>query len=187
MFIQTQETPNPNTMKFIPGIQLLSSGIKSYSSAEEATSSLLARALFDIEGVVGVFITESFVSVTKRHEDDWSYLRPIVLAGILDHITSGLPIVEEEKKEVTQQVSTNDEVQSDVINAQIVELIEKKVRPAVAQDGGDIVFKDYKDGIVYVELHGACSGCPSSTITLKNGIENMLKHYIPQVREVQAV
>lgn len=187
MFIQTQDTPNPNTMKFIPGIQLLTSGIKSYSSMEDAKSSLLARSLFEIEGVVGIFITESFISVTKRHEDDWSYLRPIVLAGILDHITSGLPIVEEEEKLQAVSASNDDGEQSAEVNARIIDLIETKVRPAVAQDGGDIIFKDFQDGVVYVELHGACSGCPSSTITLKNGIENMLKHYVPEVLEVRAV
>ena len=181
MFIETQETPNPQTMKFIPGVTLLQSGIKSFSSDEDAATSPLAQNLFRIDGVKGVFLTPDFITVTKSAEHEWDYLKPIVLASLVDHLVAGLPIY-------VEQAAANDIAQNyDDISKQIIELIETRVRPAVAQDGGDIIFKDFQNGIVYVELHGACSGCPSSTITLKSGIENMLKHYIPEIISVEAV
>ncbi len=184
MFIETQETPNPQTMKFIPGVAILKSGIKSYSTDEDATSSPLARNLFKIQGVKGVFLTPDFITVTKGLEYKWDYLKPIVLAAIVDHFVAGLPVhIESAASEVAgDAVHSNDDTTS-----QIIDLIETRVRPAVAQDGGDITFKSFKNGIVYVELRGSCSGCPSSTITLKGGIENMLKHYIPEVIGVEAV
>lgn len=181
MFIETQDTPNPQTMKFIPGVPVLESGIKSFSPDEDASASPLAQNLFRIEGVKGVFLTPDFITVTKGAEHEWDYLKPIVLASVVDHFVSGLPVYVETK-------TANDAMHNhDDITKQIIELIETRVRPAVAQDGGDIVFKDFQNGIVYVELHGSCSGCPSSTITLKSGIENMLKHYIPEIISVEAI
>jgi Fe-S cluster biogenesis protein NfuA len=181
MFIETQETPNPQTMKFIPGMPILASGIKSFSLGEDATASPLAQSLFRIDGVKGVFLTPDFITVTKSVEHEWDYLKPIVLASVVDHLVAGLPIYLEPQ-------AANDIAQNyDDITKQIIELIETRVRPAVAQDGGDIIFKDFQNGIVYVELHGSCSGCPSSTITLKSGIENMLKHYIPEIISVEAI
>lgn len=181
MFVETSLTPNPNTVKFIPGIIVIDSGILTFDSEESATRSPLARALFQIKGVSNVFFAKDFISVTKSEDSDWDYMKPIVLSCIVDHFTAGLPAVEQDLTAASENKLTNE------ITKQIVEILETRVRPAVAQDGGDIVFNDFKDGVVYVELHGACSGCPSSTITLKNGIENMLKHYIPEVKSVEAV
>lgn len=181
MFIQTQETPNPQTIKFIPGVAVLQSGTKSYASMEEAISSPLAKALFKIEGVKMVFLAIDFITVTKEQNADWSYLKPMILAAIMDHYLSGLPIVIE-----TAPTQAN-KVEHDEITKQIIELIEVRVRPSVAQDGGDIIFHSFENGIVYLQLNGACNGCPSSTITLKSGIENMLKHYVPEVKAVEAI
>jgi Fe-S cluster biogenesis protein NfuA len=181
MFIETQETPNPHTMKFIPGVQVLSAGIKSFSGDNDLKESPLAASLFQIDGVKGVFLTTDFITVTKSVDHDWSYLKPIVLAAIVDHLVAGLPIC------IEGSATNEDATTHDDIAKQVIELIETRVRPAVAQDGGDIIFKDFQNGIVYVELHGSCSGCPSSTITLKSGIENMLKHYIPEIISVEAV
>ncbi len=181
MFIETQDTPNPHTMKFIPGVPVLVSGIKSFSGYEDAASSPLAQSLFKIDGVKGVFLTPDFITVTKAAEHDWNYLKAIVLASIVDHFAAGMPVYLEDP--TTAEPSGD----HDEITKQIIELVDTRVRPAVAQDGGDIIFKDFQSGVVYVELHGSCSGCPSSTITLKSGIENMLKHYIPEVKSVEAV
>lgn len=181
MFIETSETPNPNTMKFNPGVRVLEKGIMTFTDLSEAESSVLATALLKVEGIVAVFFSEEFITVTKDPVCDWSYLRALVLAEILDHFTAGLPVV---SAQAHSDVSDADD--TDVV-AKIKDILENRVSPAVAQDGGDIVFKDFKDGVVYVELHGACSGCPSSTVTLKNGVENMLKHYVPEVESVEAV
>ena len=185
MFIETQDTPNPHTMKFIPNMgeqKLLESGIKSYSEDDDLSSSPLAKILLEIEGVKGVFLTPDFITITKSVETEWGYLRTIVLSTMVDHFAAGLPIyIKPESKE-----SKNSGEEDEIIE-QIKELIETRVRPSVAQDGGDIIFKDFADGVVFVELHGSCSGCPSATITLKSGIENMLKHYIPEVTEVRAI
>ncbi len=180
MFIQTLDTPNPETLKFVPGTQILQSGTRTYSFGDSCVDAPIAQSIFKIEGIKGVFIGKDFVSVTKEMERDWEYLKPLTLAAIMDHFMSGMPVVLE--GEQTKKLES-----SDNITNQIIEIIETRVRPAVAQDGGDIVFQDFKEGIVYLELHGACSGCPSSTVTLKNGIENMLKHYIPEVVEVRSV
>ncbi|AIF81019.1 putative iron-sulfur cluster scaffold, NifU-like protein [endosymbiont of Acanthamoeba sp. UWC8] len=183
MFIQTQETPNPQTLKFIPGVQVLKEGTLTYHSGEDCSTSPLAAVLLEIEGVKGIFLTDNFISVTKDPSADWSVLKPIVLASVMDHFVAQKPVIMENafKAEAGDDGEDNEAVK------QIKELIETRVRPAVANDGGDIIYKGFKEGVVYVELHGACSGCPSSTLTLKSGIENMLKHYIPEVKGVESV
>jgi Fe-S cluster biogenesis protein NfuA len=183
MFIQTVETPNPETLKFVPGVDVLSSGTASYVRGDGVNDSPLVDALFKINGLQAVFLGKDFVSVTKDTEQDWEYLKPLALACIMDHFMAGMPVVLDSAKRVAKNQPEN----LDAVTKQIIEIIETRVRPAVAQDGGDIIFQDFSDGIVYLELQGACSGCPSSTITLKDGIENMLKHYIPEVEEVRAV
>lgn len=181
MFIQTQDTPNPATIKFVPGIEVLKNTTRNYTKSDNYRESPLADSLFLIEGVEGVFLGGDFISVTKLDGHDWEYLKPIVLATIMDHFVSGMPILNDSSEKPKTAVS------DDALTNQIIELIDTRIRPAVAEDGGDIVFKDFKDGVVYLEMHGACSGCPSSTVTLKSGIENMLKHYVPEVLSVEAV
>ena len=180
MFIQTEDTPNPSTLKFIPGQIVMSAGTADFRTADSAGRSPLARALFGVSGVDGVFLGSDFVSVTKAADAEWFSVKPAVLAAIMDHYTSGLPAVEEAEAVVAGEPDSE-------IVVQIKEILETRVRPAVAQDGGDIVFHDFDDGVVYLQMHGSCSGCPSSTATLKAGIENMLRYYIPEVREVRAV
>jgi Fe-S cluster biogenesis protein NfuA len=180
MFIQTEDTPNPSTLKFIPGQIVMSAGTADFRTADSAGRSPLARALFGVSGVDGVFLGSDFVSVTKAADAEWFSVKPAVLAAIMDHYTSGLPAVEEAEAVVAGEPDSE-------IVIQIKEILETRVRPAVAQDGGDIVFHDFDDGVVYLQMHGSCSGCPSSTATLKAGIENMLRYYIPEVREVRAV
>ena len=180
MFIQTEDTPNPATMKFLPGQAVLDKGTADFSSADAAATSPLARRLFAVHGVAGVFLGHDFVSVTKTDCEDWPVLRPQVLGAIMDHFSSG-------EAALTGTAGENDGAEDSAIAAQIRELIYTRVRPQVAQDGGDIVFREFRDGIVYLSMRGACSGCPSSTMTLKNGIENMLKYYVPEVVEVRAV
>lgn len=183
MFIETEQTPNPETLKFLPEQELLASGSVNYADREGSEGSPLATELFRIEDVVGVFIGQNFVSVTKAPTSDWNVLKPIVLSSLMQFISSGMPAVEEASNEITFEVSDED---ADIV-AQISTLIEEKVRPSVAGDGGDIVLKGFEKGIVYLQLQGACAGCPSSTITLKHGIENLLKYYVPEVIEVRAV
>ena len=180
MFIQTEDTPNPSTLKFVPGRIVMTEGTADFRSADVAGKSPLARAIFAAAGVEGVFLGSDFVSVTKAQDAEWFSVKPAVLAAIMDHFTSGLPAVEPE------QNAAPSEEDSEIV-VQIKEILDTRVRPAVAQDGGDIVFHDFDDGIVYLEMHGSCSGCPSSTATLKAGIENMLRYYIPEVREVRAI
>ncbi len=180
MFIQTIETPNPETLKFVPGVEILKSGTRTYNMDDACTDAPIAQTIFKIEGIKGVFFGKDFISVTKAPEQDWEYLKPLTLAAIMDHFMSGMPAVIEHEVQAT--IKSGDDVTN-----QIIDIIETRVRPSVAQDGGDIIFKDFKDGIVFLELQGACSGCPSSTVTLKNGIENMLKHYIPEVTEVRSI
>jgi len=184
MFIQTEETPNPNTMKFLPGEPVLGDDTAFFINAEEAKSSPLAAALFDIANIRAVFFGADFVTVTKADPADWSVLKPMILTTIMDHYVAGKPIMGNAAKSKSAIVYSDDEQK--IVN-EIVELIDSRVRPSVAQDGGDIIFHSFQDGVVHLELHGSCSGCPSSTITLKQGIENMLKHYIPEVRAVEAV
>ncbi|MDX2073285.1 MAG: NifU family protein [Alphaproteobacteria bacterium] len=183
MFIQTESTPNPLTLKFTPGVDVMSTGTVFFTGREDASISPLATALFDIEGVNAVFLGSDFITVTKDEASHWEALKPILLTAIMDHFMAGKPVL---LKGGETAVAASDADDSDLVK-QIKELIETRVRPAVAQDGGDIIFHGFADGIVTLELHGSCSGCPSSTVTLKNGIENMLKHYVPEVIAVEAV
>ena len=185
MFIQTESTPNPATLKFLPGREVMGEGaVADFPGAESAGRSPLARALFEIPEVSRVFFGADFISVTKR-EGDWKHLKPGILGTIMEHFTRGLPLLEGSAEEAEESYSEDD---AEVV-AQIKELIETRVRPAVAQDGGDIIFKafDSGSGVVSLHLQGSCAGCPSSTMTLKNGIENMLRHYVPEVTAVEAV
>jgi len=186
MFIQTEETPNPAALKFLPGRPVLETGVADFTSREAAARSPLARLLFEIDGVAGVFLGSEFVTVTKIAEKNWQVLKPMVLGAIMDHFTAGAPVMEAGDAADDEEEFNDDGVDSEIID-QIKELIETRVRPAVAQDGGDIVYKGFKNGTVYLNLRGSCAGCPSSTATLKMGIENMLKHYVPEVLQVEAV
>ena len=179
MFIQTEDTPNPATLKFIPGVSVLPGDTAEFTSTEEAKSSPLATRLFAIDGVVSVFFSGDFLAVTKAEQLDWFVLKPSILAGIMEHFASGLPIVQAKSESKVSEEEDNETVQ------QIKHLLDTRVRPAVAMDGGDITFHSFEDGVVTLQMRGACQGCPSSTATLKMGIENMLRHYIPEVREVR--
>ena len=181
MFIQTEQTPNPATLKFLPGRDVMPAGTADFPTADAAGRSPLAHALFGVEGVRGVFFGSDFVTVTKGDDRDWQLLKPAILAVIMEHFTSGQPLFAAGGAAEAEAAGEEGE-----IVAQIKELLETRVRPAVAQDGGDIVFRNFEDGVVYLHLQGSCSGCPSSTATLKAGIENLLRHYIPEVREVRA-
>ena len=180
MFIQTEKTPNPATLKFLPGQTVLSSGSAEFVSREEAQRSPLASRLFGITGVKSVFFGNDFVSVSKQDDTDWAMLKPMILAGLMEHLSTDQPIMLEPQK-------VEDTSQDDEVTAAIRELILTRVRPAVMMDGGDISFERFDNGVVYLRLKGACSGCPSSTVTLKMGIENMLRHYVPEVTEVRSV
>lgn len=180
MFIQTESTPNPATMKFLPGQTVMPSGTANFETNADAGASPLAQRLFETDGVAGVFLGSDFITVTKSDASDWNALKALVLGAIMEHLSAGKPVME-------QSDDAGEATDDDPLVAQIKELIETRVRPAVAQDGGDIVFRRFEDGIVYLNMQGACAGCPSSTMTLKGGIENMLKHYVPEVKEVQAV
>src|ERR1700746_2262214 len=185
MFIQTESTPNPQTLKFLPGRQVMGeSAVADFPDREAAQRSLLARALFEIPEVARVFFGSDFISVTKS-EGDWRHLKPSVLAAIMDHFTRDLPLIGGTTDESEDDVSYGDG--DPEIVAQIRELLDTRVRPAVAGDGGDIVFRGYREGIVKLHMQGACSGCPSSRATLKHGIENMLRHYVPEVVAVEQV
>jgi Fe-S cluster biogenesis protein NfuA len=182
MFIQTEETPNPATMKFLPGRDVMGQGTLDIAAKTDAAQSPLALSLFAIEGVRGVFLGKDFVTVTKDEAKNWAAMKPPVLTAIMEHFTSGKPVLVTEGAE--QAVAANDE---GPIVAKIRDLLDHKIRPAVAQDGGDITFQRFEDGIVYLNLKGSCAGCPSSSMTLKAGVENMLRHYVPEVREVRQV
>lgn len=181
MFIQTESTPNPATLKFLPGQAVMTDGTANFADAGEAGRSPMATALFGVDGVAGVFLGSDFVTVTKGVDKDWDIMKPQILGVIMEHYQSGRPMMEDQTSDVSGDVP------GDEISIQIKELIDTRVRPAVAQDGGDIVFKGFEEGIVYLHMQGACAGCPSSTATLKHGIENMLKYYVPEVTEVRAV
>ncbi|MCB9930803.1 MAG: NifU family protein [Alphaproteobacteria bacterium] len=184
MFIQTETTPNPATLKFLPGRDVLGVGTANFPSLDEAEGkSPLAEALFHVGGVTQVFLGADFVSVTKDEGRDWQTLKPQILGTIMDHFTLGAPVMVGEG----DTGHSGDEGDNPEVVAQIKELLDLRVRPAVAQDGGDIVFRRFEDGVVYLAMQGACAGCPSSTATLKMGIENMLKHYIPEVQAVHPV
>jgi Fe-S cluster biogenesis protein NfuA len=186
MFIQTEETPNPAALKFLPGRPVLETGVVDFTSREAAARSPLARLLFEIDGVAGVFLGSDFVTVTKTAEKNWQVLKPMVLGAIMDHFTANAPVMDAGETAADEEEFNDDGVDGEIID-QIKELIETRVRPAVAQDGGDIVYKGFKNGTVYLNLRGSCAGCPSSTATLKMGIENMLKHYVPEVLQVEAI
>ncbi len=181
MYIQTEATPNPETLKFIPGRSVMGDRSPAdFPNIDAAQASPLALALFQTGHVAGVFLGADFVAVTKN-DGEWQHIKPALLAAIMDHFVAGLPIVRDDF--TTTEVSTD----QDPVVAAIKQLIDTRIRPAVAQDGGDIVFHDFTDGVVSLHMRGACAGCPSSTATLKQGIENLLKHYIEEVREVRAV
>ena len=187
MFIQTESTPNPATLKFIPGREVMGEGqVADFPSADSGARSPLAAALFTIPEVSRVFFGADFISVTKR-EGEWKHLKPAILGAIMEHFTRGLPLMSGSAEDVED--ADYGEVGDPEVIAQIKELIDTRVRPAVAQDGGDIIYKGFDGGagIVYLHLQGSCAGCPSSTLTLKNGIENMLRHYVPEVNAVEAV
>jgi Fe-S cluster biogenesis protein NfuA len=183
MFIQTELTPNPATLKFLPGRTVMERGTADFPDADAAAArSPLAERLFAQPGVTGVFLGSDFITVSKDEASDWYQLKPAILGVIMEHLTSGQPVILAGAGEGEGASEDDDE-----IVVQIKELLETRVRPAVAQDGGDIIFHDFADGVVYLHMQGSCSGCPSSTATLKAGIENMLRHYIPEVQEVRAV
>ena len=180
MFIQTEQTPNPQTLKFLPGKVVMEEGTAFYQNVEEAADSPFARRLFGIEGVEGVFFGSDFITITKNETFEWQVMKPSVLGGIIDHFNSNDKTVEKAISKESEKSLEQNENDSEIVK-QIKELLDTRVRPAVAMDGGDIIYNDFEDGIVYLKMQGACSGCPSSTATLKMGIENMLKHYIPEV------
>lgn len=182
MFIQTEDTPNPATMKFLPSCAVTETPVD-FRSPREAAVSPLAVALFEQEGVTGVYLGRDFISVTRAPDCDWTVLRPSVLATIMDHFASGQPAVTGHVPEAEARAHADD---ADVV-AQIKELIETRIRPGLSQDGGDVAFEGYENGVVFLRLKGACAGCPSATATLKNGIENMMRYFIPEVQEVRRV
>jgi len=184
MFIQTEATPNPATLKFIPGKPVLAEGTADFRKKSEAGASPLATRLFGIEGVEGVFLGSDFISVTKGGAE-WQHLKPMILGAIMEHYLSGAAIVDGDGANDDEKGSYDPK--DEEVVATIKELLETRVRPAVAQDGGDITFSGFRDGVVYLHMRGACSGCPSSTATLRHGIENLLRHFCPEVQEVRAV
>lgn len=185
MFIQTEVTPNPAVLKFLPGCDISPDSNYDFKSPDAAQKSPLAQRLFGLAGVCGVFFGADFVSVTKDDQTDWSMLKPMVLTALMEHLATAQPIMLAGAGDASGAGKAKGE--DDELTAQIKQLLEERVRPAVMQDGGDIVFDRFEDGIVYLEMQGACAGCPSSTMTLKSGIENMLKHYVPEVIEVRPV
>ena len=183
MFIQTEATPNPTTLKFNPGRAVMRSGTIDFRDTDSASASPLASEIFSVEGVTGVFFGPDFITVTKG-DVDWAHVKPAILGAIMDHFTSGRPLMLE--GHAGSDHAEHDGHDGPVV-AQIKELLDTRVRPAVAQDGGDITFHGFDRGVVYLTMRGACAGCPSSTMTLKAGIENLLRHYIPEVTEVRPV
>ncbi|PLK26525.1 NifU family protein [Novosphingobium sp. TH158] len=190
MFIETELTPNPAVLKFLPGREVMPAGTRDFVDEDEAQASPLAAALFSLGDVAGVFFGRDFISVTAGEGVSWSALKPQVVAMLLDHFVSGAPLFAESAGNGISVPVEDDEIGDDPgtedIVVQIKELIETRVRPAVANDGGDIVYRGFREGVVYLSMQGACSGCPSSTATLKQGIESLLKHYVPEVTEVRA-
>lgn len=191
MFIETETTPNPATLKFLPGELVMATGTREFTSPEAAEVSPLAQALFDLGDVTGVFFGRDFVSVTAAPGVEWSSLKPQVLSLLLDHFVSQAPLFAPGTAGgIAVPAEADDDFHDDPADAdvidQIKDLIETRVRPAVANDGGDIIYRGFREGVVYLQMQGACSGCPSSSATLKNGIESLLKHYVPEVSEVRA-
>ena len=185
MFIQTESTPNPATLKFLPGQTVLETGTADFPNADGAAASPLAERLFAVDGVDGVFFGHDFVTVTKADAQDWDHLKPSILGAIMEHFQSGAPVMAGDAAGASGHAEHTGE-DGEIVN-QIKELLDSRVRPAVAQDGGDITFHGFERGVVYLHMQGACAGCPSSTLTLKMGIENLLRHYIPEVTEVRPV
>jgi Fe-S cluster biogenesis protein NfuA len=185
MFIQTEATPNPATLKFLPGRPVLESGTLDLREPGEAAKSPLAERLFGVAGVSGVFFGSDFITVTKN-AGEWQQLKPMILGAIMEHYMSGEPLLNSGGALASEGDEFYDAADAETV-ATIKDLIETRVRPAVANDGGDITFKGFKDGVVYLNMKGACSGCPSSTATLRHGIQNLLRHYVPDVTEVQPV
>ncbi len=183
MFIETESTPNPATLKFLPGRDVMGEATADFASVEAAGRSPLALALFGLPGVVRVFLGADFVTVSKGEGITWQALKPQVLGALMEHFVAGRPVIEGEGEAADEDVDPAD---AEIV-AQIKELLDTRVRPAVAGDGGDIVFRGYRDGVVRLHMQGACSGCPSSTATLKHGIENLLRHYVPEVQSVEQV
>jgi Fe-S cluster biogenesis protein NfuA len=186
MFIQTEATPNPATLKFLPGRTVLASGTLEMRDRAEAAKSPLAEKLFDVANVSGVFLGSDFITVTKS-EGEWPQLKPAILGVIMEHFMSGAPVVLDETSADVSEAGEFFEADDAETVATIKELIETRVRPAVANDGGDITFRGYRDGVVYLAMKGSCSGCPSSTATLKHGIQNLLRHFVPDVTEVRPI
>jgi Fe-S cluster biogenesis protein NfuA len=185
MFIETEQTPNPATLKFLPGRTVLEASSADFAGPEQAARSPLAERLFQVEGVKRVFLGEDFISVTKAADKEWFVLKPAILGVIMEHFIAGKPVLLA-SDDADAAAATEDGPDGEIV-AQIKELLDTRVRPAVAQDGGDITFRSFENGVVYLHMQGACAGCPSSTATLKMGIENMLRHYIPEVTEVRPV
>jgi Fe-S cluster biogenesis protein NfuA len=188
MFIQTEATPNPATLKFLPGRVVLQEGTFEAKDADGAARSPLAQRLFDVPGVAGVYFGHDFISVTKADGvDEWPQVKPALLGAIMEHFQSGAPVMAEGSAQADDDAEEfYDAADHDTV-VTIKDLLETRVRPAVAGDGGDITFRGYKEGVVYLEMKGACSGCPSSTATLRHGVQNLFKHFLPEIREVQAV
>jgi Fe-S cluster biogenesis protein NfuA len=183
MFIQVEETPNPLTLKFLPGQNVTGDAAPvEFKTGDALHASPLAQSLFGITGVAGVFLGRDFVTITRDANADWSYLKPMMIGAMMDHFVSGFPVLA-----VTAAAPTPRALPDDELSKQIIAIIDERVRPAVAADGGDIMFDRFEDGIVYVQMQGACNGCPSSAATLKNGIERMLQHFVPEVVEVKSI
>ncbi|MFO1121591.1 MAG: NifU family protein [Hyphomicrobiales bacterium] len=185
MFIQTEATPNPATLKFLPGKPVLPGATRDYRSADDAAESPLAARLFSVQGVAGVFLGQDFITVT-RGSAEWQHLKPAILGLIMDHYLSGAPVLAGAGAEQADGTEFFDAADGEIVTT-IKQLLDSRVRPAVAQDGGDITFHGFRDGVVYLNMKGSCAGCPSSTATLKHGIENLLRHFVPEVAEVRAV
>ena len=184
MFIQTELTPNPMTLKFIPGRVVMSSGTAYFDNKKKVSNSPFAKRLFNVDGVDGVFFGTDFITITKSKDSQWEIIKPMILGAITDHYSSKEKVIDKKEQNKNKKIIKSED--SEIVK-QIKELIDTRVRPAVAMDGGDIVFANFEEGIVYLHMQGSCSGCPSSMATLKSGIENMLKHYIPEVTEVRPI
>lgn len=189
MFIQTEQTPNPASLKFLPGCEVMIAGTAEFTDADKAAAaSPLAARLFKIDGVAGVFLGGDFVTITKTDAASWTQLKPLLLGVIMEHFTTGQPVMNDEHlHDAGHAAQSTAHEDDDEVVRQIKELLDTRIRPAVAADGGDIVFSSFEDGVVYLQMRGACAGCPSSTATLKTGIENLLRHFIPEVNEVRPV
>jgi Fe-S cluster biogenesis protein NfuA len=190
MFIQTEATPNPSTLKFLPGRAVLEAGTAEFRDSEAAAASPLASRLFEVPGVAGVFFGPDFITVTRDESrpgtTEWQHLKPAILGAIMEHFVSGDPVIAGEKPAESAVEEFFEPADREVVDT-IKDLLATRVRPAVSQDGGDITFRGFRDGVVYLHMRGSCSGCPSSTATLKYGIQNLLRHFLPEVREVEAV